>query len=127
MRRRLLRIPFKSCAGLRLMDSVVQADRTLQYRVLLRQFWADVRDGRDRLSLLIEYADKRIAAPPTSISERRESFKSEGRRFRGCFVCDIGGEQHRHHIITLQNGGPNLTHNVVNLCPKCHGKIHPWL
>lgn len=127
MRRRLLRIPFNSCSGLKLSDPSVVADRTLQYRVLLRQFWTRVRGGTDRLSLLVEYAAKRITAPSTSIAVRRARFTAEGRRFRGCFVCKSESQAIRHHILQLQHGGPNITHNVVNVCRKCHALIHPWL
>ena len=30
---------------------------------------------------------------------------------------------HNHHIVSKSNGGSNKHHNLVMLCPNCHGKI----
>lgn len=40
-----------------------------------------------------------------------------------CFVC---GElpKHRHHIIQIQHGGRNTYRNIVDLCVKCHRRVH---
>lgn len=129
MKKRLLRVPFRSVAGLTLDSPGVSGDRTLQYRIVLRQFWSRVKDNREpRLSLLKEYAKKKIAPSPISLDEMRQNFKAEGRRFLGCFACGSRGvDTVRHHIIQLQYGGPNTTHNVVNVCDACHAAIHPWL
>lgn len=43
-----------------------------------------------------------------------------------CFVC---GRQAFawHHIIQVQNGGTNHRGNLLPLCERCHGEVHPWL
>jgi len=40
-----------------------------------------------------------------------------------CQVCGSSPEViHRHHIIPLKEGGPDILENIVFLCPKCHRK-----
>lgn len=50
-----------------------------------------------------------------------------------CDLCDKeapfknkNGEPYleNHHLITLADGGPDVTYNTVALCPNCHRKIH---
>ena len=43
-----------------------------------------------------------------------------------CYVCQVPA-YHRHHIITLKNGGRNTKRNRIPLCKKCHVKVHPWM
>lgn len=127
VRKRLLRIPFESVAGLTLSDPVVLADRTLRYRVLLRVFWQRTKAGEPRMNLLKEYAAIVMPFGASRPSTLRNKFKAEGRRFPRCFACNSRPSEARHHIIQLQHGGPNMTHNVVNVCAPCHAEIHPWL
>jgi 5-methylcytosine-specific restriction endonuclease McrA len=43
-----------------------------------------------------------------------------------CFTCSNVATL-RHHVIQLQNGGRNKRNNIVPLCSRCHGNIHPHL
>lgn len=44
-----------------------------------------------------------------------------------CEICQRALAAARHHIVQLQNGGPNHRINMVGLCDDCHAEIHPWL
>ena len=43
-----------------------------------------------------------------------------------CYCCGALA-CHRHHKISLMNGGENTADNIVPLCESCHKIIHPWL
>jgi 5-methylcytosine-specific restriction endonuclease McrA len=127
MRRRLLRVPYKGVTG-RLDDPAVEHSHVLQYRIRLRNFWSLAKRGADRLALLRRYAEIRVPfRSGWTYQAMRSTCTAEGRRFQRCFVCRFEGPLLRHHILQVQNGGPNVTHNLVSLCARCHAKIHPWL
>jgi len=99
---------------------------------LLREFWDRFRDsgtGAARLHLLQEMSfvkiDNRL---PRKV--RRYHFttmQSSISRFGRCGCCREPRAYNRHHIIQLQNGGPNLKINLILLCDWCHSLIHDWL
>lgn len=122
MRKRLLRIPYKSAPTTEAQSYVDE------FRQKLREFWTRVKFGEPRLSVLIEYAAYRTRFQPRCSYEKRRALKmAEGRRFRECFACLSDAPLVRHHIIQLQHGGPRTTHNIVSICETCHARIHPWL
>ena len=56
-----------------------------------------------------------------------EKHKRHKRYFRmPCYLCGSRCE-HRHHIISLKQGGQSSKKNLIPLCRPCHIKIHPWL
>jgi len=114
-----------------------------QQREILAQFWAILggyKNAGYRLSpkvkrdLLVQYA--RIVIPPRgkmTLEHRRNIFnkwKQDFHKFETfpkCFLCLDRWASVRHHIIQLQNGGPNTKNNIVSLCGGCHAIIHPHL
>ena len=44
-----------------------------------------------------------------------------------CWLCDKNPATARHHLISLQHGGPQLLRaNLVMLCDDCFSIVHPW-
>jgi 5-methylcytosine-specific restriction endonuclease McrA len=102
------------------------------WRDALDRFWKDFDNltfEGERICLLKWYAEYRIENS-SSYYERKAAFKKQKgkhmRIFGSCLVCPEPA-QHRHHIIQLQNGGPNDKQNLILLCEGCHRTIHPWL
>jgi hypothetical protein len=84
-----------------------------------------------RLEALLSMQDKKyIFKKRESLKKRRTTFVMSKRHLnvfrKDCFVCRSLCD-HRHHVISLKQGGTNAKKNVVPLCLLCHMKIHPWL
>ena len=62
-------------------------------------------------------------------AERKEQFEQWKQRFKLPGPCRVCGDSAtvRHHIIQIQNGGPNRKSNIIRLCDDCHAEVHPWL
>jgi predicted PP-loop superfamily ATPase len=44
-----------------------------------------------------------------------------------CQVCRENRGVVNHHLITVKNGGYDAGNNRIQICSKCHEKIHPWM
>jgi len=53
--------------------------------------------------------------------------KKKVEEVRVCWFCDGERGLERHHIIPVQIGGKNLPNNKVDICHKCHPKLHKLL
>jgi len=75
------------------------------------------------------YFEQRIAAKMMNNPLRKKSLQRLWSSQNGiCAVCDqkITEETgwHRHHIIALSSGGPDIFGNLVLLHPNCHRQVH---
>lgn len=99
-----------------------------EYR-LLDIFWWKVREGEDRLALLLAFSTLTIERPA---DWDRASIRATANQHRlttnGCFGCGTHDRRlYWHHVIQIQNGGSNYVRNRVAICLRCHATIHPWL
>ena len=98
----------------------------------LFDFWQQFPDLEfyDRIKLLKEMTE--IYLFKVDVKMRREQFEKR-KWYLGypsknlCAVCFINIANVRHHIIELQNGGPDITENIAFLCNDCHKLVHPWM
>lgn len=44
-----------------------------------------------------------------------------------CEVCGKKGQTEKHHIQTKGSGGDDVPENLIEVCRKCHTKIHQGL
>ncbi len=96
---------------------------------VLESFWRQAEASDDRLALLKEAAAVVIERPDTWRPEtvRAESAAVQIDKF-ACFCC-----RHRdraidvHHVVQVHHGGSSSHRNLVPLCRRCHGLIHPHL
>ncbi|MBU1092560.1 HNH endonuclease [Patescibacteria group bacterium] len=44
-----------------------------------------------------------------------------------CYICESKDNLQVHHLKPRQNGGLNLSHNLLLLCPKCHHQVEEKL
>jgi hypothetical protein len=105
-----------------------QINSNRHYHTFLPMFWRkfkSLRTMEGKLALLKEMSKLEI---PNHVPYRlRRSHKiPRSRRKWICQVCH-GKAYHVHHIIQVQNGGKNKKGNLIELCEKCHGAIHPWM
>ena len=42
-----------------------------------------------------------------------------------CELCGNKGQTEKHHIKSKGSGGNDTTENLIEVCRKCHKKIHP--
>jgi hypothetical protein len=99
----------------------------------LEEFWKIAKPKEALLILLSHYSKAVIrVVPPEELSQKRKKF-SEARHMIMpninsylCFCCDKVAV-HRHHIISLKNGGNLGGKNLVPLCIDCHKVIHPHM
>lgn len=63
-------------------------------------------------------ASARAQGPDTATRQRVLA-----RDNRRCRLCQVEAN-HLHHIYYRSQGGPNVDHNLITLCPKCHPFIH---
>lgn len=95
--------------------------------VALQEFWKQVGDGEDRLSLLRAFAEVAIVRPDGwNYDEVRAEFQALRFGQENCFVCYYSEVQY-HHVIQIQHGGSNHRRNFVAICERCHAAIHPWM
>jgi hypothetical protein len=93
---------------------------------ILKKFWRQFRKMRTpegKLALLKGMAEIVVPNNVPYDKRRKARRKWKGRR---CLVCAEFGF-HIHHIIQVQNGGNSRNDNLILLCDKCHGNIHPWI
>lgn len=89
------------------------------------------RDGVDRLELLRQAAQVRLARPPEwdrAAIRAAAPGVAEWLRAEKCWLCR--GADHKlywHHAIQVQHGGSNAVRNLIPICHGCHMTIHPWL
>jgi hypothetical protein len=99
---------------------------------ILDKFWNKFKhlQPEAKLALLREMATIRLENPK-SYQGRKNAFHHKNRKFARLFAkpCQCCGSksEHRHHIITLRNGGPNKIKNLIPLCEWCHCYIHPFM
>ena len=94
------------------------------------EFWKDLNSAKRlrqeswvRLKLRRKYCHFQYK-PHRNLKVAREEFHGAGIAWsRRCFACREKGH-HRHHIIQLQHGGPNVPSNIVTLCRECHADVH---
>jgi len=97
-----------------------------EHNALLAKFWGNIQNRGDRLQWLRKAADWKVESTSRYIDVRRGSSrlpKADG----VCFCCQRRPATSRHHIIQIQNGGRNITKNIVSLCASCHRAVHPWM
>lgn len=92
----------------------------------LREFWARVGTGADRLWLLREAAEWRVDEVRSYRARRSGSWRKASAK-GPCWACAERPAVHRHHIVQIQHGGRNVDKNLVGLCRRCHGRVHPWM
>lgn len=88
----------------------------------LHQFWLEwtpTFSTEERLSRLREAAQVWIE----KVNKKSKLLKLSETE---CAVCGAPATA-RHHILQLQNGGPNIPENICGLCDGCHEEIHPWM
>lgn len=108
----------------RLFDlrSVLDARNDPEWRLKILRRWSNSRIHRRFIPLCGE-----------SLRMAREEFDRISNelmpdvRKRICYCCQRSRAAHRHHIVQLQNGGPNIALNLVPLCESCHEAVHPWM
>lgn len=93
----------------------------------LERFWRRVGDGQDRLELLQRFAAVRVERGRTWDRLAVRALEL-GRAEDACWCCR-SRDRHTywHHVIQVQHGGSNNSHNLVSLCHECHRRVHPWL
>lgn len=127
-----------SSAGTRDRQCTRPEDLVIAERVecrLLAVFWWAIRQGNDRLSLLLDYTAIEIHRSqswnPARVRAQHENRHSLEAAVsidkRACFSCGTSGQLYAHHIIEIQHGGSNAIRNQVALCFDCHQYLHPWL
>lgn len=95
--------------------------------VALDEFWRQMRADADKLEWLRAYAELALIRPADwDYTEIRSEFEQLRFSPEPCFVCHYR-KTDRHHIIQIQHGGSNYARNLVPLCERCHGTVHPWL
>jgi 5-methylcytosine-specific restriction endonuclease McrA len=94
-------------------------------------FWQRADAGHDRLELLRALAEISVERPDTWRVERvRQDSAAVSHHIDkiACFCC-----RHRdraidvHHVVQVHLGGSATLRNMVPLCRRCHGLVHPHL
>lgn len=114
------------------LDDITQRLNALPELQVLNYFWLTSRKGMDRLDLLKQLSAVTIDRPADWDQKaiRRAFTRLEhGSLYQTpCFVCrGLGRRLHRHHVIWIRNGGSNDPSNLVWVCTRCHGVVHPWM
>lgn len=94
---------------------------------VLAYFWLAARDLDCRLDALMQLAMVRV--------KRSEDWdRAAVRAVRmppsplECFACATRNRLlYWHHVVAVQHGGDSDRRNLVAICLRCHGRIHPWL
>ena len=102
-------------------------------RKCLSSFWRKAAElsQHKKLAMLKELANLNLGSRTVAdLAEKRRQFNDKkwlvDLRGAKCLVCGEPG-QHRHHVISLANGGHNGQDNIVVLCEWCHQDIHPFM
>lgn len=100
-----------------------------EFSSAMREFWkkfGKLETETAKLMFLQKMA-KVTLANPIPYADRRAIFDRSKIKVR--WVCGVCGSvpSHRHHIVTLRNGGPNFPKNLIALCEWCHAQVHPWM
>lgn len=60
------------------------------------------------------------------MAERSSAIRRQCLKGATCLRCGRGYHLECHHIIALQDGGPDSLENVAPLCHWCHKEWHSW-
>jgi hypothetical protein len=77
----------------------------------------------DKIELLKEASNKVFKYYFNYRRNRRKSYRVS---MKPCVVCGKAPTI-THHIIQVQNGGMNISENLIKLCEVCHAQVHSWL
>lgn len=95
----------------------------------LRKFWIIASMGICKATL---ESMKELAAIRGRKIDSRNKFnriRSQllgGIKGRDCIACGCPAS-HRHHLISLSQGGTNSKENIAAVCHSCHAVVHPHL
>ena len=105
---------FQEYTGLNKMHVYRAINKLIEMNLIIKK-----GNGKQSAYMFNKYYDTWKSLPKKDKTYiRQSSLKSF------CYICNYNIVLHKHHIISIKDGGTHKVENIIVVCPNCHALIH---